>query len=481
MVNILIIDDEQAVGNFLKHLFLEKDYHVQIGYSGADFERLLKEESYDLAMIDVQLPDINGLDILKRIKEVQPTCKTIIMTGYSTVQIAVDAIKLGANDFIEKPFDDIDVLEALIEQLLGNQTTRLETEIEQLAEMSGIIFEHSEQMKQLLTLAYKIATKNINVLIQGETGTGKELIAHFIHLASRRNNQAYIRINCGALSETILESELFGHEKGAFTGASKERRGVFEIANKGSLFLDEVGDASLATQVKLLRVIESGEYMRVGGEETRKTNTRIISATNIDLKEAVEQKQFREDLFYRLNVVQLKMPPLRERHQDIISIAEYFLAKMDPNYMLSEETKNVLMQHDWPGNVRELSNMMKRAASLLEEGENVITPNDLPELMHKEAGGTTPSAISSNQMATFPSYVENFQMEIIDLWEQEALVSLPELLEKTDQLKDAIGKEFIKKALQKHMGNRQAAAEELGITTRQLRYLLKEKDNTTRS
>src|SRR5699024_8144441 len=169
MVHILIIDDEQAVGNFLKHLFLEKDYTVKIGYSGADFESLLKEESYDLAMIDVKLPDINGLDILQRIKEVQPSCKTIIMTGYSTVQIAVDAIKLGANDFIEKPFDDIDVLESSIEQLLGNQTTTLETEIEQLAEMSGIIFEHSKQMKQLLTLAYKIASKNINVLIQGET------------------------------------------------------------------------------------------------------------------------------------------------------------------------------------------------------------------------------------------------------------------------------------------------------------------------
>lgn len=476
MVNILIIDDEQAVGNFLKHLFLEKNYDVKIGYSGADFEQLLTKETYDLAMIDVKLPDINGLDILRRIKEVQPACKTIIMTGYSTVQIAVDAIKLGANDFIEKPFDDIDVLEASIEQLLGNQTATLETEVEQLAEMSGIIFEHSEQMKQLLTLAYKIATKNINVLIQGETGTGKELIAHFIHLASRRNNQAYIRINCGALSETILESELFGHEKGAFTGASKERRGVFEIANKGSLFLDEVGDASLATQVKLLRVIESGEYMRVGGEEARKTNTRIISATNIDLKEAVEQKQFREDLYYRLNVVQLKIPPLRERHQDVISIAEYFLAKMDPAYMLSEETKSLLMQHDWPGNVRELSNMMKRAASLLEKGEYVITPNYLPELVRTEAGGSTPLSVATTQATSFPSYVENFQKEMIDLWEQEALVSLPNLLEKADRLKDAIGKEFIKKALQQHMGNRQAAAESLGITPRQLRYLLREKE-----
>lgn len=476
MVNILIIDDEQAVGNFLKHLFLEKEYKVKIGYSGADFENLLREEAYDLAMIDVKLPDINGLDILKRIKEVQPSCKTIIMTGYSTVQIAVDAIKLGANDFIEKPFDDIDVLEASIEQLLGNQTTRLETEIEELAEMSGIIYEHSEKMKQLLTLAYKIATKNINVLIQGETGTGKELIAHFIHLASRRNNQAFIRINCGALSETILESELFGHEKGAFTGASKERRGVFEIANKGSLFLDEVGDASLATQVKLLRVIESGEYMRVGGEEIRKTNTRIISATNIDLKEAVEQKQFREDLYYRLNVLQLEIPPLRERHQDIISIAEYFLRKMNPTYVLSEETKRLLMQHDWPGNVRELSNMMKRAASLLEEGDYVITPNDLPELVHKDADRNRQLVSSSQEMANFPSYVENFQKEIIDLWEQDTLVALPNLLEKTDRLKDAIGKEFIKKALQKHMGNRQVAAEELGITTRQLRYLLREKE-----
>lgn len=473
---MLIIDDEEAVGNFLKHLFIEKNYEVTIGYSGKDFEHLLKKHSYDLAMIDVKLPDTNGLDILQGLKKAQPACKTIVMTGYSTVQVAVDAIKLGANDFVEKPFDDINQIEATVDQLLQNKTTTLDTEIEELAEMSGIIFESSDKMKQLLTLAYKIATKNINVLIQGETGTGKELIAHFIHLASRRNNQAYIRVNCGALSETILESELFGHEEGAFTGASKNRKGIFEIANKGTLFLDEVGDASLATQVKLLRVIESGEYMRVGGEEIRKTNTRIISATNIDLKEAVKEKQFREDLFYRLNVVQLKIPPLRERNQDIIAIASYFLKKIDSKYMLSEESKELLKAYAWPGNVRELSNVMKRATSLLEDGEVVIKPNDLPELIHPSEKALASPSTNNNDRKDFPSYMTRFNEEIIEEWEGEMIRPLEPLLRNVDQVKDLVAKTFIKKALQVHMGNRQAAAEALGITPRQLRYLLKEKE-----
>jgi len=474
MVNILVIDDEKTVGNFLTYFFEEKLYHVTVGYSGTDYDRLIKERTYDLAMIDVKLPDRNGLDILEHIKQNQLSCKTIIMTGYSTVKIAVDAIKLGANDFIEKPFDDIDLLEQTVDQLLAGQMTVMEDDIRQLTAMSGIIVENSVVMKQLLTFAYKVATKNVNVFIQGETGTGKELIAHFIHLASNRNDQPYIRINCGALSETLLESELFGHEKGAFTGATKERKGVFEIANHGTLFLDEIGDASLATQVKLLRVIESGEYMRVGGETLKKTNIRIISATNVDLKEAVKEKKFREDLYYRLNVVELNIPPLRERKEDIVPIATYFLHKLNESLMLHVDTKTLLKTYDWPGNIRELSNMVKRAVSLLEPNEKIIDAKYFSHLT-----SSIPDEISTSKKkeeVNFEEKIQNFQQLVINMWKDEDIFPLKPILEEIQQLEDYIGKQYIHKALKKYIGNKQKAAEALEITPRQLRYLLNEKD-----
>ncbi|MEI3610641.1 sigma-54-dependent transcriptional regulator [Pseudogracilibacillus sp. SO10305] len=474
MVNILVIDDEKTVGNFLTYFFEEKLYHVTVGYSGTDYDRLIEERTYDLAMIDVKLPDRNGLDILEHIKQNQLSCKTIIMTGYSTVKVAVDAIKLGANDFIEKPFDDIDLLEQTVDQLLEGQMTVMEDDIRQLTAMSGIIVENSVVMKQLLTFAYKVATKNVNVFIQGETGTGKELIAHFIHLASHRNDQPYIRINCGALSETLLESELFGHEKGAFTGATKERKGVFEIANHGTLFLDEIGDASLATQVKLLRVIESGEYMRVGGETLKKTNIRIISATNVDLKEAVKEKKFREDLYYRLNVVELNIPPLRERKEDIVPIATYFLHKLNESFMLHVDTKTLLKTYDWPGNIRELSNMMKRAVSLLEPNEKIIDAKYFSHLT-----SSIPDEISTSKKkeeVNFEEKIQTFQQLVINMWKDEEILPLKPILEEIQQLEDYIGKQYIHKALKKYIGNKQKAAEALEITPRQLRYLLKEKD-----
>lgn len=474
MVNILVIDDEKTVGNFLTYFFEGKLYHVTVGYSGTDYDRLIKERTYDLAMIDVKLPDRNGLDILEHIKQNQLSCKTIIMTGYSTVKIAVDAIKLGANDFIEKPFDDIDLLEQTVDQLLAGQMTVMEDDIRQLTAMSGIIVENSVVMKQLLTFAYKVATKNVNVFIQGETGTGKELIAHFIHLASNRNDQPYIRINCGALSETLLESELFGHEKGAFTGATKERKGVFEIANHGTLFLDEIGDASLATQVKLLRVIESGEYMRVGGETLKKTNIRIISATNVDLKEAVKEKKFREDLYYRLNVVELNIPPLRERKEDIVPIATYFLHKLNESLMLHVDTKTLLKTYDWPGNIRELSNMVKRAVSLLEPNEKIIDAKYFSHLT-----SSIPDEISTSKKkeeVNFEEKIQNFQQLVINMWKDEDIFPLKPILEEIQQLEDYIGKQYIHKALKKYIGNKQKAAEALEITPRQLRYLLNEKD-----
>lgn len=478
MIKALIIDDEREVGNFLTHLLLEKDYEVDVGYSGSDFNRLCERNTYDLAMIDVKLPDVDGLQILKEISRSMPRCKTIIMTGYSTVKVAVEAIKLGASDYIEKPFDDIDHLETIIDNLLQNKTTFIEDEIRRLARMSGIILGKNEKMKQLLTLAYKIATKNINVLIQGETGTGKDLLAHFIHLASNRNNHPYIRINCGALSETILESELFGHEKGAFTGATKERKGVFEIANKGTLFLDEVADASLATQVKLLRVIESGEYMRVGGEEVRKTNTRIVSATNIDLIEAVENKTFRQDLLFRLDVVQLKIPPLRERKEEIIPIVNHYLNKVDNRIMLRDDTIELLLAYDWPGNIRELSNVMKRALSLLNKDEHIITPDYLPDQLKTEKIPLKQEQRYSEEV-DYKLYIQNWKKEMLKIWESEEIVAMDVLLEKVKELEEFTGRAYIRKVLTHTIGNQKEAAELLEINQRKLRYLLHEKGQSS--
>lgn len=475
MAKILIIDDEKEVGTFLSYLFKEKGYEVDVGYSGRDFEQFVRNR-YDIAMLDVKLPDCNGLDLLRRLKKAQPTCKTIVMTGYSTVKVAVEAIKLGANDYIEKPFTDITELETLIAELIASDhvVTKTQHEMEQMTSMSGIIFGENEKMKRLLSLAYKIAPKNVNVLIHGETGTGKGLLAHFIHLASKRKEQPFISINCGAISETLLESELFGHEKGAFTGATRDRRGVFEIANNGTLFLDEVGDATLSTQVKLLRVVETGEFMRVGGEKVQKTNTRIISATNVDLEEAVEKGKFREDLLYRLNVVSITLPPLRERKEDIAKIANYFVRKYDDRVVLHDDTMEILLAYDWPGNIRELSNVMKHAVSLLDEGVDEITPNLLPESIFRN--NVSVSFVHTNEeVDDFSQFLTIWKEEMLSLWEDDDIVDLDLLLERINQLEKYIGKAYIMKALKETIGNRKKAAELLNISERRLRYLLNEK------
>ncbi len=473
MTNILIVDDDQEVGNFLRYFFMEKGFEVYIAYSGKDFSQLFVQRAYHLALIDVKLPDTSGLDILKDLTEQMPSCKTIVMTGYSTVKVAVEAIKLGANDFIEKPFDDLDGLEGTIDHLLANKATTAEANIDGLARQSGIITKKSEVMNRLLTLAYKIAPKNINVLIQGETGTGKELFAQFIHRASQRNGQPFIGINCGALSETLLESELFGHEKGAFTGAAKERKGVFEIAEKGTLFLDEIGEASMSTQVKLLRVLETGEYMRVGGENLEKTNTRIISATHVDLTEAVASKTFREDLLYRLDVVKLVIPPLRERREDIRLITEHLLKKAGATIQLSEDAAILLEQYDWPGNVRELSNVIKRAISIMDEGTGLITPKHLPKKVLSGKPLLIEKTKSTEQ--SFEEFLRHWTNDMLEAWNDKRKVEMEMVLNKVKVLEREIGKAFVMKVLKETVGDRQDAARRLNISMRKLRYLLNEK------
>ncbi|WP_017436889.1 sigma-54-dependent transcriptional regulator [Saccharococcus caldoxylosilyticus] len=476
MTNVLIIDDEREVCTFFLHLLEGKGYRVKLGWNGKDFFTLIQQYSFDLALIDVKLPDTNGLELLKQLKAVQPSCKAIIMTGYSTVKTAVEAIKYGASDYIEKPFDDIDQLEKTIEELLDSEIHSSQHDMYKLAEALGFIIGTNKEMNDLIKLAYKIAKKNVNVLIEGETGTGKEVLAHFIHQASMRYDQPFIGINCGALSETLLESELFGHEKGAFTGALKEKKGIFEIANRGTLFLDEIGEASLATQVKLLRVLETGEYIRVGGETVRKTNTRIIAASHVNLSQAVKEKTFREDLLYRLDVVKLTLPPLRERIDDLPVLIEHFLKKLNSTLTFSDDAILLMKQYQWPGNVRELFNVVKRAVTLAEGETMVITPDYLPEKIKTNMLSIPLDETKNTKDMDLESYLQNWTGYILSLWKEgNQRLDLKHVLDAVKDLEMQIGRFFVWKTLKETLGDKKEAAERLNITVRQLRYLLKEK------
>jgi len=391
---VLIIDDEIEVGTFFRRLLKKGDYDLTVVLNCAEANKALRETRFNVAMVDLKLPDTDGLTLLQQIKELQPTCEAIIMTGYSTTRTAVKAIQLGAFDYIEKPFDDIKMLENLIQKAMdyGNQTLMeryCNKEWSDIANKIGFQVGTSQVMHKLVTIAHKIAKKNINVLIQGETGTGKEVLARFIHAAGYRAKKAFIPVNCGAFAENLLESELFGHEKGSFTGAGSLRKGIFELANGGTLFLDEVGEASLAIQVKLLRVLETGEFLRVGGEKPVKTDVRVIAATNTNLEQLMVEKTFREDLFYRLDVVRLELPPLRERREDIPVMAEHFVKKLNTRVNITREALEILRHYHWPGNIRELANAIRQAVALC-DGKNIQPENLNSKLTAKPPAPCTP-------------------------------------------------------------------------------------------
>jgi two-component system NtrC family response regulator len=481
MTNLLIIDDEKEIGNFLSHLFQSKGYHVQVANSGKEFTSIdFTKQIFHAAMVDLKLPDADGLSLLQHLKKVQPRCKVIIMTGYSTIQTAVDAIKLGASDYIEKPFDDIDLLEKQVDQLLVSNETSTYEHIKNVASEAGLIFGRNEAMNQLLETAYKVAGKNVNVLIEGETGTGKEVLSRFIHQASGRSHESFIGVNCGAISESLLESELFGHEKGAFTGATQLRKGLFEIASKGTLFLDEIAEASSAIQVKLLRVLETREFFRVGSESILRTNTRLIAATNENLQEAVQQKKFREDLFYRLNVVHLKIPALRERKEDIPLLIDHCLER-HPNIDItfSQDAMEVLQNYEWPGNIRELSNFITRIVTFADSTRSVITADDL-SFSNQAAGSSVPEKAMElvdldKQENHLERYMQKWTNEILTVFKLKEGIGLEDILSQIKTLESQVGKAFILQTLKDAHGNRKEAAKRLQITMRKLRYLLNEK------
>ncbi len=408
---VLIIDDEGDVCTFFRRLLSRLGYDVVTAENEPEAARALASHSFNVAMVDLKLPDTDGLTLLKKIKRQQPQCEVIIMTGYSTVKTAVTAIQLGAYEYLEKPFEDIDEIERLIDRAAsyGTSISQGQTGDEEWADVAsavGFQVGRSVAMRQMVSLANKIAGKNINVLIQGKTGTGKEVLSRFIHAASNRSGQPFLPINCGALPENLLESELFGHEKGAFTGANQTRRGIFELANRGTLFLDEIGDASPLIQVKLLRVLETGEFMRVGGEKPLRTDVRIIAATNVDLEKAIAENTFREDLYYRLNVVRLEIPSLQERHEDIPQLAEFFTRQLNPDLKIAPATLDRLSRHPWPGNIRELSNTLRRAVVLCTGP--VLLPEHLGGPLESRPAPAAAAARKTRSTSEGDSSVEEF-------------------------------------------------------------------------
>ena len=378
---VLVADDDAAIVEMLTDLLIEDGYAVQSVANGTQvLERLQNDNAFDLLLVDVQMPGINGLDLLEKLRATGNEIPVIMITGHGTSSIAIRAMQMGAYDYLQKPFD-IDEVSVVVKRLFEHQelASRVRT-LEQRSDLRERMIGRSPAMREIYKTIGLVAASDASVLISGETGTGKELAANLIHQNSARRNGPLIKVNCAALPETLIESELFGHEKGAFTGAVAQRKGRFELANKGTIFLDEVGEITLPVQKKLLRVLQEGEIERVGGSVVVKVDVRVIAATNRDLLEEVKNGAFREDLYYRLNVINLHMPPLRERRSDISVLVDHFLNKYryKPGAQptkISEEALDRLERYDWPGNVRQLENEIERAV-VLSQG-NVITSHSL--------------------------------------------------------------------------------------------------------
>ncbi len=370
-VKILIVDDEVNLLQSLSDVLKRKGYSVATARNGLEALEKLKERYFNIAIIDIKMPKMGGIELLEVMKERYPQTLVVILTGYGTIQNAVEAMKKGAYSYLIKPFSPDEIL-LIANKIMEEENLREENRfLRQELEKKGEIITQNKRMRRLKELIEQVARTEATVLITGETGTGKELVARAIYQNSPRKKNLFVKVNCAALAEGVLESELFGHERGAFTDAYIQKRGRFELADRGTLFLDEIGDIPLATQVKLLRVLQEGEFERVGAEETTKVDVRIIAATNQSLPQAIREKRFREDLFYRLNVVSLEIPSLRERKEDIPLLAQYLLRKYRRLNKqvegISEEALDYLTSYPWPGNVRELENTVERAVILAKE------------------------------------------------------------------------------------------------------------------
>ncbi len=443
---ILVIDDEPILRESLEIALKALGHEVIIAGTGEEGLELFRKESPDLVLLDHWLPGINGDEVLRRIKEQEPEIPVIIMTAQGSIELAVNSMKMGAFDFLVKPFE-LDQIEALVTK--GIERVSLKKEVDWLRTQyqerfrSGGIVGVSRKMKTILELSEKVAqSSDTTLLIEGETGTGKELLAEYIHFLSPRSSFPFIPINCGAIPKELFESELFGYEKGAFTGAlEKGKMGKVEAAEKGTLFLDEVGELPPSAQVKVLRVLEEKEYFKVGGVEKKKADVRIIAATNKDLEAEVKKGTFRDDLYFRVNVVRLTIPPLRDRQEDILPLFIFFLERFNEQFKkrfltISEEAKNRILTYPWPGNIRELRNAVERIV-LLEKGETILSEH-FSFLSPKEEPGKT--------------------------------ISFKPFIPSQGIVLDEIEKQYILEALRLRGGNKLQAAKLLGISRSALIY-----------
>jgi DNA-binding NtrC family response regulator len=384
-VHVLVVDDDPALREILQEVLMREGYAVFMAEDGAGAIQAVKESVIHIVITDFQLPDIDGIEVIDRLSKLDAKIIPIVMTGFGTIETAVRAMKSGAFDFITKPFD-LETVGVVVRKAAEFHRLRQENHLlrravrdqYQLEQLVGV----SEPMQQVLEFVQKVADSDSTVMIQGESGTGKELVARMLHFNSLRRDRPLVPVNCGAIPENLLESELFGHEKGAFTGATHARMGRFELAHGGTIFLDEIGEMSLPLQVKLLRVLQEREFERVGGNRTIHVDVRIIAATNQDLEAMVEEKRFRQDLFYRLNVIPIVIPPLRERRTDIPLLIDHFLNRFNQSKHtevvgLDDEARRLLTEYDWPGNIRELENMMERLVVLKKQG--LLSSQDLPQ------------------------------------------------------------------------------------------------------
>ncbi len=379
--NILVIEDEKSMREVLRILLEEEGYELSTAVDGAEGIECIRNNIFDLVITDIKMPGADGFEVLRTVKDVAPDTVVIMVTAFGTTESAIEAMKNGAYDYIHKPFkiDEIRLIvrKALEKKKLREELSLLREKFQSSFRLENIIGK-SEKMQELFTLIPRVAQSNSTVLITGESGTGKELVASALHNLSPRKNKNFVTINCATFPEGLLESEMFGHMKGSFTGAVFSKAGLFEVADGGSFFLDEIGEMPLSLQSKLLRVLENGTFRRVGGTSDIKVDVRVISATNKNVLDAVEAGSFREDLYYRLNVVPINIPPLRERKDDIPLLLEHFLSRYSKSpKRLSSEALNVLMSCPWKGNVRELENIVERVVLLCDK--EVIAPEDLPE------------------------------------------------------------------------------------------------------
>jgi nitrogen regulation protein NR(I) len=454
--NILIVDDEESVRYSFERFLNEPGYQVTTAKNGTEALSKYADQSFDLVVLDVRLPDMSGLDVLTKIKSIDPRAVVLMITAYGTTDLAIETTKQGAYDYILKPFD-IPAMKKVIEEALNCSylmRTQVVIEADDNAEKGDRIIGNSPVMQEVYKMIGRVAGSDVNILLRGESGTGKELVARAIYQHSSRSQKPFLAVNCAAIPETLLESELFGYEKGAFTGANRRKIGKFEQANEGTIFLDEIGDMTLSTQSKILRVLQEGSFEHLGGEQSIHVDVRVVAATNRNLERAIEEGKFREDLYYRIKVVTITLPPLRLRNQDIPDLVTYFLDKhcaslKKDRMSISKEALEQMLSYHWPGNIRELENVIRRAIVLCKG--NVIT-EDL--VIEEFQSSDEPNVMDSEKLASFPNWKEYIERYKGELYEK--------IMSETEKV-------LLEQVLKETEGNQVQAAKILGISRFTLR------------